>query len=187
MKINKISAGKSKENNPAEGNIIPIDKENSIHRAALLDLLVEYFATLNYHDPADAVPPQHVPKICGHILDGEWHDHSMYWLYFYNIQDEHVGFIIAQIDTPKSDWCKREGWGFIRECFVRPDFRRRGIARSLVSKVEKDIIDAGAKDIYLTSDEEAIAFWQSVGYLDSGSVYEKNMQKIYVKSIGEAK
>lgn len=29
-----------------------------------------------------------------------------------------VGFVIYQIDSTKSDWCEKEGYGFIRELFV---------------------------------------------------------------------
>lgn len=78
-----------------------------------------------------------------------------------------VGFSIYQIDTPKSDWCKREGWGFIREFYVSPGHRKQGIGSALAEYSDIHLRQLGAAQIYLTSDN-AIPFWLRCGYRDSG-------------------
>lgn len=74
-----------------------------------------------------------------------------------------IGFSVYQIDTPKSDWCKRPGWGSIREFYIRPDFRCRGLGTELAAWTERELRKMGAQHLYLTADD-AIPFWQHCGY-----------------------
>lgn len=94
-----------------------------------------------------------------------------------------AGFIIYQIDTPSSDWCKREGWGFIREIHVNQDLRKKGLASLLVIRAEKILYNKGVKHIYLTSDTTSMAqkFWISCGYKKTGKICEVNHCPIYEK------
>ena len=82
-----------------------------------------------------------------------------------------VGFCIYQIDSPESDWCKKEGWGFIREFYIKKPFRGRGYGRKLAAFTEKMLFGRGVQNMYLTADD-AIGFWQTCGYADSGTVNE---------------
>jgi ribosomal protein S18 acetylase RimI-like enzyme len=91
-----------------------------------------------------------------------------------------VGFIIYQIDSPRSDWCERDGWGFIREIYVTPSMRGKGLGEILVTHAEKILYTNGVEQIYLTSDE-AEKFWVSCGYNKTGSVSEINNDSIYEK------
>ncbi len=91
-----------------------------------------------------------------------------------------VGFVSYQIDTPHSDWCEREGWGFIREIYVDQTLRGKGLGQRLVTHVEKNLYAKGIEHIYLTSDEGG-EFWNSCGYKETGEVSDINHDPIYQK------
>ena len=82
-----------------------------------------------------------------------------------------AGFSIFQIDSQGSDWCKREGWGFIREFYVFPDHRRRGTGRELAGFSKAKLTEMGVHNLYLTCDssEQAESFWQSCGWVKTAS------------------
>ena len=82
------------------------------------------------------------------------------------IEDFPIGFSIYQIDTPDSDWCKREGWGCIREFYVAPGHRNQGIGTALAEYSAQQLQQLGADRIYLTADD-AIPFWLRLGYRDT--------------------
>ena len=69
-----------------------------------------------------------------------------------------VGSLIATFD----------GWrGNMYRIAVHPDYRRRGIGRTLVEEGERRLTKLGAKRITALVEEKypwAIAFWSSVGY-----------------------
>lgn len=90
------------------------------------------------------------------------------------------GFIIYQIDSPKSDWCEKEGYGFIREVYVEPEIRKQGLGRSLVSHAEEKLYELMVPHIYLTSDESG-DFWQAMGYCESGEASTINNDPIFIK------
>ena len=77
--------------------------------------------------------------------------------------DVFTGFSVYQIDSAKSDWCKRPGWGFIREFYVVPQYRKQGTGRLLADHTEAALRTMGAKQLYLTS-TGGIPFWQSCGW-----------------------
>lgn len=84
-----------------------------------------------------------------------------------------VGFIDHQIDHPASSWCFHEGWGCIRELYVAPEYRRRGLAAALVEHACTAAENAGASTLYLTADD-AIPFWEAQGFHRTGRINEKN-------------
>src|SRR5439155_8013168 len=69
-----------------------------------------------------------------------------------------VGSIIGTFD----------GWrGNIYRLAVRPDHRRRGIARALVAEVEARLVRRGAKRVTALVEKNypwATGFWEAVGY-----------------------
>jgi ribosomal protein S18 acetylase RimI-like enzyme len=90
------------------------------------------------------------------------------------------GFVCYQVDTPHSDWCEREGWGFIREIYVNQAFRGKGLGLKLVAHAEKILYAKGVEHIYLTSDESE-KFWDLCGYKKTGKVSDINHDPIYEK------
>lgn len=93
-----------------------------------------------------------------------------------------IGFVIFQIDTPENPWGLKPGWGFIREMYINKRFRRRGLGRSVVAEVFRFLRDAGVNNAYLTADSDGSrVFWQSLGFVDSGEICEKNELSIYIR------
>jgi len=78
-----------------------------------------------------------------------------------------VGLSVYQIDAPESDWCKRPGWGFIREFYVKPKYRTNGLGAYLAAYTEKALRKLGAEKMYLTSGPAA-AFWEKCGWKNTG-------------------
>lgn len=74
-----------------------------------------------------------------------------------------IGFSVYQIDTEKSDWCKRPGWGFVREFYVIPECRKNGTGKVLASHTELQLRNMGAKALYLTS-TDAVSFWEKCSW-----------------------
>lgn len=74
-----------------------------------------------------------------------------------------AGFAICQVDSPVSDWCKREGWGFIREFYIEPPYRLSGKGRFLAEQTERLLKEKQAEQVYLTT-SGALEFWLHCGY-----------------------
>lgn len=95
-----------------------------------------------------------------------------------------VGFILYQVDKSISDWCKREGWGFIREFHIEKTHRKRGYGSMMVGHMESKLKEKNVKNIYLTTDNDvAKLFYKSCFYLDSGEIDDTNNGSIFVKSL----
>lgn len=84
-----------------------------------------------------------------------------------------VGFIDYQLDWEGSSWCWHKGWGCVRELYVQPEARGRGIGRALAQQAEDWARERGAARIYLTADD-GIPFWQVMGYRRTGRINHKN-------------
>lgn len=77
-----------------------------------------------------------------------------------------LGFIIYQIDKENSDWKERLGSGFIREFYIKKEFRQKGLGSMLLNNAELNLKKLGAKEVYLTSSEKVYVkkFYESNGY-----------------------
>ena len=91
-----------------------------------------------------------------------------------------IGFIQYQVDSPKSDWCEKEGYGCIRETYIQKNHRKQGYGRILATHAENEMKKLSVPYIYLTSDD-VMDFWLSVGYIDTGEICEKNNGNILIK------
>jgi len=92
-----------------------------------------------------------------------------------------IGFVNYQVDDPKSDWCEKEGYGFIREMYVRKEQRKQGYGKILVAHAESELLKLSVPHIYLTSSNDAFSFWLNAGYVDTGEVCERNDNNILIK------
>ena len=125
------------------------------------EMLVEYFCTdLQSDIPQDIVRS----KLVGHILN--YVQNHIIHLALAVEEENLIGFSIYQIDTAESDWCKRPGWGFIREFYIRRPYRGRGNGKQLASYTEQHLRNMGASQLYLTSDN-AIGFWANCGWCNT--------------------
>jgi ribosomal protein S18 acetylase RimI-like enzyme len=68
------------------------------------------------------------------------------------------------------------------EFYIRPEYRRRGHGRRLYEGSEGILVDGGIKDIWLTSNSEAIPFWRAMGYTETSEKAEFNNNAVMVKS-----
>lgn len=101
-------------------------------------------------------------KICDFILRQE--SRKIVSICVPELDGRMIGFGIYQIDKPESDWCKHEGWGFIREFYIVKKMRRQGYGSKLAAFIENELYRAGAERLYLTSDKGAVCFWEACGY-----------------------
>ena len=63
------------------------------------------------------------------------------------------------------------GWGELKRLYVQPDFRRGGLAREILARLERCALDAGRHVVRLETgihSLEAIAFYTSCGYARIG-------------------
>lgn len=90
------------------------------------------------------------------------------------IDDELVGFIEYQVDTPRSDWNYSEGDGCIREVYIKEKYRGMKLGYLLNKSAEEDLWKEKIDRIYLTSDEDAIEFWKRCGYKETDKICERN-------------
>lgn len=126
-------------------------------------LFLPYFQELEANEPQPFSPQVITGKILPFVL-GQW-EKGVIRIDLCMAKGAAVGFAIYQIDAPESDWCKRLGWGFIREFYVSPESRRKGCGSAMAAHAIAALADMGAAQIYLTSDD-AIAFWTSCGFAD---------------------
>jgi len=93
-----------------------------------------------------------------------------------------IGFINYQVDSLESDWCEKEGYGCIREMYISKDYRKQGYGKTLAIHAENELKKLSVPYIYLTAEtDDAISFWQSVGYTDTGEICNKNKGHILIK------
>ncbi len=124
-----------------------------------------------------------IEEICSEIIETSKREVSP--LYLIKINKKPVGFIIYQIDTPRSDWCQKEGFGFIRELYIEKNFRKRGLGKLLFTHVEKILEDKSVEQIYLTADD-AGEFWERCGFTKTSEVGYKNQIPIFLKHINQS-
>lgn len=155
--------------------------ENTVIRSFCnndLQNFIEMFCSYFRNDFKIEISDKKAEEICAKIVESSIS--GVVPLDLLLLDGKTVGFICYQIDTPHSDWCEREGWGFIREIYVNQTLRGKGLGLKLVTHAEKILYANGAEHIYLTSDESE-SFWYSCGYKKTGKVSEYNHDPIYEK------
>lgn len=143
-----------------------------------LNSFTEMFCTYFRNDFKFAISDDKAEIICSKIAESSIS--GVVPLDLLLLDEKIVGFVCYQIDTPHSDWCEREGWGFIREIYVNQTLRGKGFGTKLITHAEKVLYDNDVEHIYLTSDGSE-NFWNSCGYKKTGKVSEHNHNPIYEK------
>ena len=123
----------------------------------LADAMVHYMTELNCGIPEDIIREK-----LADFIDSQW-EAGIIRVDLAMQEDCCIGFSVYQIDTPESDWCKRPGWGVIREFYIKPAFRSRGTGTVLACHTQQALYKMGAEQLYLTSDD-AVPFWQHCGW-----------------------
>ncbi|MCL2575488.1 MAG: GNAT family N-acetyltransferase [Defluviitaleaceae bacterium] len=155
-----------------------LDRENLFEVAEFRKTFAHYFIEIFENDPANAPTIEDLPKICDYFLNETKYEDS--WIFIARDDGVLAGFIIAHIDRFHKDWCQRDGWGLIREIYVAPEYRKKGIGVELVAKAEAEMAHFKPLGYYLTCDS-GTPFWEKVGYANTGEIEEINDSYIYVK------
>ena len=75
-----------------------------------------------------------------------------------------AGFIIYQVDDIGNDWNFKEGWGDVREIYVIPSKRRKGLGKFLLYTAEMKLKESGTSRAYVLPSENSLPFFGSCGY-----------------------
>ena len=92
-----------------------------------------------------------------------------------------LGFLQFQM-TGFSNWFFEEPFGFIREFWVAPGYRRQGHGRVLLRMAEDYFAAHGAYRSILTADD-AVGFYLVNGYERTPEVRAKNNMEVLVKTL----
>lgn len=92
-----------------------------------------------------------------------------------------VGFLMFQL-TAFSNWFFEEPFGFIREFWVAPGYRRQGHGRALLRMTEDYFAAHGAHRSILTADD-AVGFYLAHGYEAAPGVQAKNKMEVLAKTL----
>lgn len=123
-----------------------------------------------------------IEEICLDIMERT--KKQVIFLDLMKINNKSIGFIIYQIDSPESDWCQKEGFGFIREVYIDKELRKQGLGKLLVAHVEQALKDKNIEQIYLTSGDSGL-FWSQCGYKTTYETGYRNEDPIYIKKINK--
>lgn len=99
------------------------------------------------------------------------------------IDQSAVGFAIFQTDDPVNDWCFKDGWGDIREIYVVPSARAKGIGRALLAFAEKALKTEQACGLYALPTEDSEEFFKAAGYADGGEYCAELDNKVFIKKL----
>ena len=121
-------------------------------------------------------PPELRDRFLRSIVDLQVEEER--WLNLLRVDAGFIGFVHMKVDTTD-----RPGWGWMMEFYIRPEHRRRGHGTRLYERSEEILVDRGIKDIWLTSNPEAIPFWRAVGYAETGEKADFNDYQVMVKSV----
>ncbi len=135
-------------------------------------LFKAYYAELGCEDDAETVVEDYVvPDLLAGLLRVDV------------VEDDGApaGFVIYQRDEIDNDWNFKEGWGDIREIYVHPSFRRKGLGRFLLYTAEMRLDESGTERAYCLPTPSALPFFKACGYADCGEYDEETDCPVYIK------
>ena len=92
-----------------------------------------------------------------------------------------IGFI-QFVPMTMSSWFFEEKWGFIREFWIRQEYRGQGHGTALLLQAEKYFSEQGIGKCILTTDT-APDFYTARGYEKDDVITAKNKDDVFVKRI----
>ena len=96
---------------------------------------------------------------------------------------EICGFCLYQTDSDKRDWNFKAGFGDIREIYIAPEKRRKGLGRFLLYTAEMRLREEGAQQIYTLPDDGASCdFFAACGYELTDEICEELECNVFIKS-----
>ncbi len=107
-------------------------------------------------------------------------------VYLLDEGEKTVGFVIFQTDRAENEWCKKAGWGDVRELYVEPSSRGKGLGKFMLLTAEMFLRESGAKDCYCLPAEGTEAFFLSCGYAESEERCEEMDCPFFTKDISSS-
>lgn len=92
-----------------------------------------------------------------------------------------VGFLLFQM-TGFDNWFFEEPFGFIREFWVAPAYRRQGYGKLLLCSAERYFVEHGTYCALLTADD-AVEFYLANGYEKAPGIRAKNKMEVLIKKL----
>lgn len=75
-----------------------------------------------------------------------------------------AGFVIYQKDDIDNDWNFKEGWGDIREIYIVPALRKKGLGKFLLYTAEMRLKESGVSKAYALPASGSEKFFEACGY-----------------------
>ena len=97
--------------------------------------------------------------------------------------DAACGFVIWQVDARENEWCLKEGMGTVRELYVAPAARQKGMGSALVRYAEGKLAAQGADTLYVLPAEGSQAFFLSLGYAEADEYCEETDCNFFYKQV----
>lgn len=95
-----------------------------------------------------------------------------------------IGFIMFQNEQfNSSTYFFNESVGYIRELYVRKEFRNMGFGKKLINIAEDYFKKKSVHKLILTYENTALSFYEKIGFLEDKSYTAKNHQNIVVKML----
>ena len=159
---------------------ISVEMENDDHLKMLEELMQGYIAETDSHS-GRKTPADIIRRVSESMIAKLNEDRA---LRIVTEDGAPVGFFYAKVDREGDRGIVREGWGYVMEFYVSPEYRRRGLGRRMYRECEDFFRLRGARNVWLTADGvTGIPFWLSLGYTDSGEVSAENGLRIFIKSL----
>lgn len=107
-------------------------------------------------------------------------------MYCYAVEDvrQIIGFIMFQkecLDSSTGFFSERVG--YIRELYVRKEFRKSGFGRLLLDIAEAYFKQNSVFKLILTYEKDAIGFYKKLGFIEDKSFTAKNNLGVLIKMI----
>ena len=151
-----------------EAEFLPVAETCADTVSAFLDLGRAYSSEL------DSTPNSVNEKFLQSILARQGEPYR--WLQLLKYEGDCIGFVHAKIDHDD-----RPGWGYILEFYIVPSKRRSGWGRELFNHIVGILRQEGIREVWLTSNADAQAFWCSLGFKVTRE--EEHGQKVMVCTI----
>lgn len=127
----------------------------------------------------DDTPPEINERFLASIVR-RLREKSERWLLMALVQQRPCAFCYCMVDRRY-----RPGSGFIAEFYVDAKLRRQGIGTRLHERAEALLTAAGARSLWLTTNQTARPFWESRGMAPTGEV-EDNGYPVMAGSLSHA-
>ncbi len=140
-------------------------------------LFADYYAELGCDEDTDHLLDEYVIADC---------KAGLLSVYLLDDDEKTVGFVIFQTDRAENEWCEKEGWGDVRELYVSPSSRGKGLGKFMLLTAEMLLKESGASNCYCLPAEGTEGFFISCGYAESEERCDEMDCAFFIKDISKS-